>query len=146
MLMTQGKEEALFKRSQGVVKSVQKVTAAKNFVFYPHNPRMVPDQFKPELLKVRRHGGDATAPARTRLFKRAGGRSRGACGSGRQVNLVLEPPPGATHGGDDDAGRSGAKPRQARRAPDGCGVVAGLGPLAIVWFDVRVLVSTRSPP
>jgi len=72
MLMTQGKEEALFKRSQGVVKSVQKVTAAKNFAFYPHNPRMVPDQFKPELLKVRRHGGHAMAPTRTGLLNGLG--------------------------------------------------------------------------
>ena len=50
--MTQGKEEGMFKRSQGVVKSVQKVTAAKNFIFYPDNPRMVPDAFKPTLNKV----------------------------------------------------------------------------------------------
>jgi hypothetical protein len=52
MLMTQGKEEALFKRGQGVVRSVQRVVAAKNFVFYPDNPRMVPDHLQPTLNKV----------------------------------------------------------------------------------------------
>jgi len=53
--------------------------------------------------------------------------SCGAVGLRLQVNLVLGPPSGATHGGDDDAGRAGVKSRQGRRVPDGYGVAVAMG-------------------
>jgi len=52
MLMTEGREEGAFKRSQGTVKSVQRVIAAGRFQYYRHNPRLVPDQFSPVVNKV----------------------------------------------------------------------------------------------
>ena len=102
MLMTQGKEEAMFKRSQGVVKSVQKVISAKNFVFYPHNPRMVPDAFTPTLNKVTTtpmsracDPSDRSRPLASWASRPA--RARVGRGWTRQVNMTLPSPRAERH-------------------------------------------------